>query len=126
MQFIYLGVGRNRGVTAAVNASVQPILDRYLQRLTKEASAAGYPGDILVMNGNGFREVDQEAIKLRNAPGHSPDDLADRIADLDFGNWIRDGAEVAVEHVYRNGAFRSGTRDDGTPLPRGEREYREQ
>ncbi len=56
-----------RGVTAAVNASVQPILDRYLQKLTREASDAGYPGEILVMNGNGgmasARTVAQEAAK---------------------------------------------------------------
>ncbi|WP_338549859.1 hydantoinase/oxoprolinase family protein [Roseovarius phycicola] len=56
-----------RGVTAAVNASVQPILDRYLQRLTKVAADAGYPGEILVMNGNGgmasARTVANEAAK---------------------------------------------------------------
>ncbi len=42
-----------RGVTAAVNASVQPILDSYLRRLTEELEKGGYPGDVLVMNGNG-------------------------------------------------------------------------
>ncbi|MEO1313926.1 MAG: hydantoinase/oxoprolinase family protein, partial [Pseudomonadota bacterium] len=42
-----------RGVTAAVNASVQPLLDRYVRRLTGELSAQGYRGDVLVMNGNG-------------------------------------------------------------------------
>ena len=56
-----------RGVTAAVNAGVQPILDRYLQRLTGELAARGYPGDILVMNGNGgmvsARTVAREAAK---------------------------------------------------------------
>ncbi|MBT8425045.1 MAG: hydantoinase/oxoprolinase family protein [Silicimonas sp.] len=42
-----------RGVTAAVNASVQPILARYIERLRGELAAKGYQGDLLVMNGNG-------------------------------------------------------------------------
>jgi N-methylhydantoinase A len=42
-----------RGVTAAVNASVQPILSRYVKRLRSELEANGYTGDVLVMNGNG-------------------------------------------------------------------------
>lgn len=42
-----------RGVTAAVNASVQPLLERYLRRLIDELAAGGYGGDVLVMNGNG-------------------------------------------------------------------------
>jgi len=42
-----------RGVTAAVNASVQPVLDRYLSRLRKELQARGFDRDLLVMQGNG-------------------------------------------------------------------------
>ncbi|MBM4102163.1 MAG: hydantoinase/oxoprolinase family protein [Phycisphaerae bacterium] len=42
-----------RGVTAAVNASVQPILDRYLQRLVDELRQRGFGRDLLVMQGNG-------------------------------------------------------------------------
>ena len=42
-----------RGVTAAVNASVQPVLDRYLTRLRTELSANGFDRDLLVMQGNG-------------------------------------------------------------------------
>ncbi|HAJ20256.1 MAG TPA: hydantoinase, partial [Rhodospirillaceae bacterium] len=42
-----------RGVTAAVNAAVQPILERYLARLTKGLSQRGYTKDLLVMQGNG-------------------------------------------------------------------------
>ncbi|MBO9401592.1 hydantoinase/oxoprolinase family protein [Shimia sp. R9_3] len=42
-----------RGVTAAVNASVQPLLDRYVQRLAATLAQKGYPGELLVMNGNG-------------------------------------------------------------------------
>ncbi|HEV2897705.1 MAG TPA: hydantoinase/oxoprolinase family protein [Pseudaminobacter sp.] len=42
-----------RGVTAAVNASVQPILERYVERLRRELEARGYARDFLIMNGNG-------------------------------------------------------------------------
>jgi N-methylhydantoinase A len=42
-----------RGVTAAVNASVQPILERYVARLRQELQARGYRRDFLIMNGNG-------------------------------------------------------------------------
>ncbi len=42
-----------RGVTASVNASVQPILDNYLEKLQKELKSSGYQRDLLVMNGNG-------------------------------------------------------------------------
>lgn len=42
-----------RGVTAAVNASVQPLLTRYLGRLRGELEAGGYGGDLLIVNGNG-------------------------------------------------------------------------
>lgn len=42
-----------RGVTAAVNASVQPILERYVARLSNELRGLGYARDFLVMNGNG-------------------------------------------------------------------------
>ncbi|MDK3018717.1 hydantoinase/oxoprolinase family protein [Pseudodonghicola flavimaris] len=56
-----------RGVTAAVNASVQPLLDRYIRRLTDHLAAGGYGGEVLVMNGNGgmvsARRVALEAAK---------------------------------------------------------------
>jgi N-methylhydantoinase A len=42
-----------RGVTAAVNASVQPILKRYVERLRAELAERGYSRDYLMMNGNG-------------------------------------------------------------------------
>lgn len=42
-----------RGVTASVNAAVQPILDNYIDRLQTELKSAGYQHDLLVMNGNG-------------------------------------------------------------------------
>jgi N-methylhydantoinase A len=42
-----------RGTTAAVNAAVQPILDRYVRRLQTALEARGFKRDLLVMNGNG-------------------------------------------------------------------------
>ena len=56
-----------RGVTAAVNAAVQPILERYIARLAADLAARGYPRELLVMNGNGgmvsARAVSREAVK---------------------------------------------------------------
>jgi len=42
-----------RGTTAAVNAAVQPILDRYVGRLAGELKGRGFARDLLVMQGNG-------------------------------------------------------------------------
>ena len=42
-----------RGVTAAVNAAVQPVLHRYLERLQGELSGRGFGAELLVMQGNG-------------------------------------------------------------------------
>ena len=56
-----------RGVTAAVNASVQPLLERYIASLADQLAAKGYTRDLLVMNGNGgmvtARDVAREAVK---------------------------------------------------------------
>src|SRR5438445_6586562 len=42
-----------RGVTAAVNAAIQPVLHRYIARLESELRARGYARDLLIMQGNG-------------------------------------------------------------------------
>jgi N-methylhydantoinase A len=42
-----------RGVTAAVNAAIQPVLDRYIERLRRELAARGFAQELLVMQGNG-------------------------------------------------------------------------
>ena len=42
-----------RGVTAAVNACIQPVLERYISRLREGLAARGYAHDLLVMQGNG-------------------------------------------------------------------------
>ncbi|WP_022703670.1 hydantoinase/oxoprolinase family protein [Pseudorhodobacter ferrugineus] len=56
-----------RGVTAAVNASVQPLLERYIQSLATALETKGYQNDLLVMNGNGgmvpASQVSAEAVK---------------------------------------------------------------
>lgn len=56
-----------RGVTAAVNASVQPLLERYVAQLADQLAEKGYARDLLVMNGNGgmisAKDVAKEAVK---------------------------------------------------------------
>ncbi len=42
-----------RGVTAAVNAAIQPVLHRYMERLQRELAARGFAAELLVMQGNG-------------------------------------------------------------------------
>jgi N-methylhydantoinase A len=42
-----------RGVTAAVNAAIQPVLHRYIDRLETELRSRGYSRDLLIMQGNG-------------------------------------------------------------------------
>jgi N-methylhydantoinase A len=42
-----------RGSTAAVNAYVQPIMGRYLRRLSERLGEAGFPHQLLVTQGNG-------------------------------------------------------------------------
>ncbi len=42
-----------RGTTAAVNACVQPVLHRYLERLEEELRGRGFTARLLVMQGNG-------------------------------------------------------------------------
>ncbi len=42
-----------RGVTAAVNAAVQPVLDKYISRLRNALAEKDHQGSLLVMNGNG-------------------------------------------------------------------------
>ncbi|WP_422053332.1 hydantoinase/oxoprolinase family protein [Shimia sp.] len=56
-----------RGVTAAVNASVQPVLTKYINHLSRALTEQGYARDLLIMNGNGgmvqAQNVSQEAAK---------------------------------------------------------------
>jgi len=56
-----------RGVTAALNAGVRPLLERYLGSLRDSLAARGYRGELLVMNGNGgtvsSRLIGVEAVK---------------------------------------------------------------
>jgi N-methylhydantoinase A len=42
-----------RGVTATVNAAIQPVLHRYLERLQAELARRGFGAELLVMQGNG-------------------------------------------------------------------------
>ena len=42
-----------RGTTAALNGYVQPVIDRYVSRLTSRLSEAGFDRELLIMQGNG-------------------------------------------------------------------------
>ena len=42
-----------RGTTAAINAAIQPVLHRYIERLQEKLKEEGYSKDLLVMQGNG-------------------------------------------------------------------------
>ena len=42
-----------RGTTAAVNAAIQPVLHRYIERLRNELAGRGFKRELLVMQGNG-------------------------------------------------------------------------
>jgi N-methylhydantoinase A len=42
-----------RGTTAAVNAAIQPVLHRYIERLQGELARRGFARELLVMQGNG-------------------------------------------------------------------------
>jgi N-methylhydantoinase A len=42
-----------RGTTAAVNAAIQPVLHRYIERLRSELRSRGFARELLVMQGNG-------------------------------------------------------------------------
>jgi N-methylhydantoinase A len=42
-----------RGVSAAVNAAIQPVLHRYIERLQTELGKRGFARELLVMQGNG-------------------------------------------------------------------------
>jgi N-methylhydantoinase A len=42
-----------RGTTAAVNAAIQPVLHRYIERLRGELAGRGFARELLVMQGNG-------------------------------------------------------------------------
>ena len=105
-----------RGVTAAVNASVQPLLRRYVERLADRLSERGYARDLLVMNGNGgmvsARIVAEEAAKTvmsGPASGVMAAAYTGRRADIpdlltyDMGGTSTDvamirGADPAVSH----------------------------
>ncbi|MFN9390336.1 MAG: hydantoinase/oxoprolinase family protein [Betaproteobacteria bacterium] len=54
-----------RGVAAAVNAAVQPVLERYLARLRAGLAERGFARELLVMQGNGG------TIAARLAPVHA-------------------------------------------------------
>ena len=82
-----------RGTTASVNAAVQPVLDRYLNRLQSQLAARGHRRDLLVMNGNGgtvpARLVAREAAKtVMSGPASGVMAAAATLAQIDLRNAI--------------------------------------
>lgn len=73
--------------------------------------------DDLVIGTDRFTDVRNKAIELRRRPTLTPAALAGETAHLDFDAWAAEGARLAVEHVYRGGELRSGTREQGVILP---------
>ncbi len=79
-----------RGTTASVNAAVQPILDRYVDRLQSDLEAKGFSRALLVMNGNGgtvsARLVAREAAKtVMSGPASGVMAAAASSADIPSG-----------------------------------------
>ena len=105
-----------RGVTAAVNASVQPLLARYVDALAGALHDGGYTGELLVMNGNGgmvsaARVAEEAAKTVMSGPasGVMAAAYAGRVADepdlitYDMGGTSTDvalirGAEPSVSN----------------------------
>jgi hypothetical protein len=73
--------------------------------------------DDLVIGTDRFTDVRNKAIELRRHPTLTPETLARQTAAMDFSAWAAEGAELAVESVYRRGELQSGTRDHGLLLP---------
>jgi N-methylhydantoinase A len=82
-----------RGTTASVNAAVQPILDRYVRRLTAALEAQDFRRDLLLMNGNGgtvaARLVAREAAKtIMSGPASGVMAAAATLAQSGLGHAI--------------------------------------
>ena len=82
-----------RGTTASVNATVQPILDRYIRRLSDELKAGGFARDLLVMNGNGgtvpaAQVADEAAKTVMSGPASGVMAAATTLAQAGLSNAI--------------------------------------
>ena len=82
-----------RGTTASVNAAVQPILDRYIRRLSDELKAGGFARDLLVMNGNGgtvpaAQVADEAAKTVMSGPASGVMAAATTLAQAGLSNAI--------------------------------------
>ena len=98
-----------RGVTAAVNAAVQPLLERYVGRLRHELRERGYARDLLVVNGNGgmvrAEHVAREAVKtVMSGPASGVMAAADtgrRAGILDLVTYDMGGTSTDVALIRR-------------------------
>lgn len=82
-----------RGVTASVNAAVEPVLERYINRLRVALHKSGYARDYLVMTGNGgttsSAHVSREAAKtVMSGPASGVIAAAYTASEAGLGNII--------------------------------------
>jgi len=73
--------------------------------------------DDLVIGAGRFSDVRNKAIELRQRPRLTPETLAQQTGSMDYDEWAAEGAQLAIEHVYRRGELQSGTREQGLILP---------
>lgn len=79
-----------RGVTAAINASVRPILERYVRRLSQGLAQSGYNREFLLMNGNGgtvsaSRAPEEAALTVMSGPASGVIAAARAAVDASLG-----------------------------------------
>jgi N-methylhydantoinase A len=115
-----------RGTTASVNAAVQPILDRYINRLQCDLESGGFRRDLLVMNGNGgtvsARLVAREAAKtVMSGPASGVTAAAITLKQSGFANAITydmggTSTDVALIHGGMPEVSSELTIDYGLPI----------
>jgi len=109
--------------TVAYHAPAHPDGDRggnlFFVRVRADADTINlhWLWDDLVIGTGRFTDVRNRAIELRLQAPLTPEALARRASNLDFDTWAEEGAQLAVEYVYRRGALESGTREQGLILP---------
>lgn len=109
--------------TVAYHAPAHPDGDRggnlFFVRVRADADTINlhWLWDDLVIGSDRFTDVRNKAIELRRQAALTPEAMAQQTANLDFDAWAKEGAHLAVEHVYRHGELQSGTREQGLLLP---------
>jgi len=86
-------------------------------RANEETINLHWMWDDLVIGSDRFSDVLRKAVELRYRPSLTPQALARQTAQIDFEAWAAEGAQLAIEHVYREGTLTSGAREQGVILP---------